>query len=359
MSANSFGQRFVLTSFGESHGPALGAVIDGCPAGVPFDDALLRAALARRRPGQKEPSGQVLVTSRDEPDVPEVLSGIYEGRTLGTPIAILVRNQDARSADYDAIAADPQRRPRRGHADDLWRQKFGHSDPRGGGRSSGRETVARVMGGAVAQMLLRTLHPELVVKGFARQIGPYSLSEADLRELETIAAGADGVDRHAARFPSQAHAQAVTELLASAKRDGKSYGGTAELWLDGVPACLGQPVFHKLKADLALAVMSVGATSGVELGDGAQAAGAEGSRFHASEGDPARYGGIRGGISTGERIRLCATFKPTASVLDVAKKGRHDPCIVPRAIPVLEAMAWLVLADHVLWARSDRAVTPR
>lgn len=356
MSANSFGHHFVITSFGESHGKALGVVIDGCPAGVPFDEELLRRELGRRRPGQKERDGQVLVTSRDEADAPEVLSGVYEGRTLGTPIAILVRNQDAHSADYKDIAADPLNSPRRGHADDLWRRKFGHSDPRGGGRASGRETVSRVMGGAVAKMFLRHQVPTLAVTGFARAIGPYSLDAEELAAIDKQAPTARDIDRYNARFPSEKGTAAIVELLSAAKRDGKSYGGVAELWLDGVPVGLGQPVFHKLKSDLAAAMMSVGATSAVELGEGSAAADAEGSHFHAASSDAAVYGGVRGGISTGERIVLRAAFKPTSSVLDVAKRGRHDPCIVPRAIPVLEAMAYLVLADHALWARGDRAI---
>lgn len=370
MTASSFGQRFVVTSFGESHGPAIGAVIDGCPAGVPFDLDLLHAALRRRRPGQTDASGDVLVSARAEPDAPEILSGVYQGRTLGTPIAMLIRNVDARSGDYaqigSAVDNDPTAAPRRGHADDLWRRKFGHSDPRGGGRASGRETATRVLAGAVAQMLLRTLHPSLHITAFASQIGPLSLSAADRDLLRDRAATLDGahIDSFPARFPSPAQRDAVADLLRAAKRDGHSYGGTAELWLSNVPACLGQPIFHKLKADLAAAMLSIGATCGVEIGAGHAATHAEGSQFHAAPtsdkqaqgfDDESPYGGIRGGISTGERITLRVSFKPTASVLHVAKAGRHDPCIIPRALPVLEAMAALVIADHALWAHTDRA----
>lgn len=352
MSANSFGQRFVTTTFGESHGPALGAVIDGCPAGVPFDLALLRRELDRRRPGTRSPgpTGASITSARAEPDEPEVLSGVYEGKTLGTPIAILIRNQDARPQDYAAIASAP----RTGHADDVWRAKFGHSDPRGGGRSSGRETAARVMAGAVAQMYLRCALPALRVVGFARQIGPFELTDAQLATLWNTPAAELEIDSFPARYPSAEQAAAITELLTAAKRDGKSYGGSAELWIDGVPPNLGQPVFHKLKADLAQAMLSVGATIGCEIGDGVAAAYSEGSSFHRQDDRPQRYGGIRGGISTGERILLRVAFKPTASVLDVARLGRHDPCIVPRAIPVLESMLYLVLADHVLWMQGDR-----
>ena len=349
MSASSFGQRLVITTFGESHGPALGVVIDGCPARVPFDLPLLHRELARRRPGGVTATGDSITSARLEGDEPEILSGVYEGLCLGTPIAMLVRNQDARSQDYAAIA----KQPRTGHADDVWRAKFGHSDPRGGGRSSGRETVARVMAGAVAQMILRQLVPGLRVLGFARQIGPLRMSDAEVEALSQQDLSVADIDAFAARMPQRERSVEVAQLLVEAKQTGRSYGGLVELWLCGVPPSLGQPVFHKLKADLARAMLSVGATSSVELGDGADVKGAEGSVFHRDEARPERYGGIRGGISTGERIVLRVACKPTASVLDVARTGRHDPCIVPRAIPVLEAMAYLVLADHVLWRRTD------
>lgn len=339
MSANTLGHLFRVTTFGESHGPALGAVVDGCPAGVPFDPAFVQAMLDRRRPGQS-----AVVSARDEADTVDVLSGVHDGKTLGTPIAMCVRNRDARPQDYATIATSP----RPGHADDTWRTKRGHVDPRGGGRASGRETVARVMAAAVARLLLAEVAPSLAVVGYARAIGPYSLSDDQAAAVTDTAA----IDRHPTRFPSP-EADAVATLLADAKRDGKSYGGIAEVRIDGAPAGLGQPVFRKLKADLAGAMLGVGATAGVEVGAGFGAATAEGSEFHRRDGG-AHYGGIRGGIATGEPIVVRVAFKPTATVLDEAKRGRHDPCIVPRAIPVLEAMAWLVLADHWLLARTDR-----
>ena len=343
--ANSFGSRLILTSFGESHGGALGAVIDGVPAGVIWDDELLLSQLDRRKPGQS-----AVVSSRTEADKPEILSGVYQGKTLGTPIAMFVRNEDARSIDYKEIAE----KPRVGHADDVWKNKFGHSDPRGGGRASGRETVSRVMGGAVAQMILRTLAPKLKVTGFVRQIGTKSVSENDI-EILSKSPLTYPADSLVARFPSLSQNASVEKLLLDAKNDGHSYGGVAEIWVDGVPPGLGQPVFHKLKSDLAYAYMSLGASTGVELGAGFDATLTEGSEFHSLNlKNDDRYGGLRGGISTGERIVYRVVFKPTSSVLDVAKKGRHDPCIVPRAVPVLEAMTYLVLADHALWARSDR-----
>ena len=348
--ANSFGTRFVVTSFGESHGAALGAVIDGVPSDLKWNAALLERELARRRPGQSK-----VTTSRDESDTPEILSGVFEGVTLGTPIAIIVRNKDARSEDYKEIA----KKPRAGHADDVWRDKFGVSDPRGGGRSSGRETLSRVIGGAVAQMFIASEAPKVRFTGFAREIGGLTLLDSDIK---AIAKGGkkNSVDQFIARFPSRTQEKKVEALLLHAKDKGLSYGGVAEIWIDGLPSGLGQPVFHKLKSDLAAAMMSVGATIGIEFGDGFAASRAEGSQFHEKAGrleaekKGSAYGGIRGGVSTGERIVLRVAFKPTSSVLDVAKKGRHDPCIVPRAIPVLEAMAAMVIADHLLWRRTDR-----
>lgn len=336
MSANTFGERFRLTSFGESHGPALGAVIDGCPAGLVYDEALLRRELERRRPGQSS-----LTTSRQEADEPEVLSGIFEGRTLGTPIAVIIRNTDSRSQDYKGLA------PRAGHADDVWKKKFAHSDPRGGGRSSGRETVTRVIGGAFARMVARELAPAMRVVGFTAQVGDLELTAKDREALATV-----DVDSFPARFPSDKAGEAESRIL-GARENGDSLGGVGEIQIFNPPQSLGQPVFHKLKADLGSAFLSIGATSAVEIGDGVHVSGKPGTQFHSSS-DSEVYGGIRGGISTGETIRVRVHFKPTSSLLDVAKKGRHDPFIVTRAIPVLEAMAWLVMADHLLWAKTDR-----
>lgn len=343
MSANSFGHLFKLTSFGESHGVALGAVIDGCPAGIDWSQDLLISDLERRRPGQN-----AVVSQRAEQDTPEILSGVFENKTLGTPIAMIVRNQDAKSKDYEKI----KNQPRAGHADDVWKQKFGHVDHRGGGRSSGRETVARVLGGSVAKMFLRSLHPALKIQGFANRIGEFCLTES---ERESFFQGGQSVDDFSARFPAQRHLE-VFESLKKAQADGDSWGGQAEIVVKGMPKGLGQPVFRKLKADLASAMLSVGATSGCEFGAGREASSQRGTAFHrAGEAESAaQYGGLRGGISTGENLILKVSFKPTSSILDVAKRGRHDPCIVPRAIPVLEAMVALVLADHVLWSRMDR-----
>ena len=317
MSANQFGNRFVVTTFGESHGVALGVVIDGCPAGVRFDLDLLKADLEKRRPGRVQTT-----SSRNELDIPEVLSGVFENKTLGTPIAVIVRNTDQRSQDYEQI----QTQARAGHADDVWKLKFGHSDHRGGGRSSGRETLCRVIAGSVAQMCLNHLFPQLKIKTQMTQVGPLVVTDQNSQEIEA--------------------------LLLNAKAQGESYGGIAKVEILGLPSGLGQPVFHKLKADLASAVMSIGATQSVEIGDFADVS-QPGTEFHSTQ-NQSQYGGIRGGISTGEKVSLQVTFKPTSSILDVAKKGRHDPCIVPRALPVLEAMVRLVILDHILWQKTDR-----
>lgn len=333
---NSFGQLFRMTSFGESHGVGLGVVIDGCPAGVSFDEEFLQTSLNRRRPGGK------MVSGRKELDQAEVLSGVFAGKTLGTPIAIMVRNVDQRSEDYQEIS----RSPRPGHADDTWKNKYGHSDHRGGGRSSGRETVARVMAGAVAEMFLCENLKDYQAYAYAKKMGPLTC------EPDVLSLSREKIDQHGSRFPDTKQQEKIEELLLGAKKEGKSYGGVAELILQGVPKGLGQPVFHKLRADLAFAMMSIGATAGVEFGEGFSSSDQEGSEFHKMQ-SPV-YGGIRGGISTGEPVCLRVAFKPTSSVMDVAKKGRHDPCIVPRAIPVMEAMASLVIADHLLWQRTDR-----
>lgn len=319
MSANDFGHLFRVTTFGESHGEALGCVIDGCPAGVPFDFELLQTWLDRRKPG-----ASAVVSSRQEPDRVEVLSGVFENKTIGTPIAMMVRNQDARSKDYSLEKVQA----RAGHAADLWHEKFGHSDFRGSGRASGRETVARVMAGAVAQMFAQTQAPKCEILGSIEQLGPWKKSDPDFAEK-------------------------MQSGLVQAKENGESFGGVIALEIKNFPRGLGQPVFHKLKNDLAAAVMSVGAVVGVEFGEGFSSTDQMGSRFHEAD---QSYGGLRGGISTGDPIQMRVAFKPASTLGKMAKEGRHDPAIVPRAVPVLEAMAWLVMADHLLWHRLDQQV---
>lgn len=357
-SANRFGEIFQVTTFGESHGTAIGCVIDGCPAGVTLDSAEIQKALDRRRPG-KAP----WTSARQEPDQVEILSGVHLGKTLGTPIAAIIRNVDARSNDYSEIEAQVQSGAspiRVGHADDLWREKFGHSDVRGGGRSSGRETATRVLAGSIAKQVATQIVPKLRVMAFASSVGPEQLEESSLTSLVQRfgqnAVNTDEIDAFVARFPSQLKGKAVEELLLAAVKEGKSYGGVADVLVSGVPRGIGQPVFHKIKSDLIGAYLSIGATTGAEFGAGFSSTDVEGTQFHKAESssDPKRYGGIRGGIATGEMISARVAFKPTSTVMDTAKKGRHDPCIVPRAIPVLEAMTWLVIADHLLWSRLDR-----
>jgi len=337
MGANTFGERFCVTTFGESHGPALGCVIDGMPANVPFNSELLKKNLERRRPGQSH-----LVTGRNENDEFEILSGVFENKTLGTPIAVMVRNQDQRSQDYDAIKLAS----RAGHADDVWKIKFGHTDHRGGGRSSGRETLSRVIAGSFAQMLVTGLQPQIKISTFASAIGPYSLSSEEMISALNIDAYSMPT-----RFPS-AQAPEVEKLLQEAKVQGESYGGRATLVIQNPGTSLGQPVFHKLKSDLAMAVMSVGATNGVEFGAGFQSQSIKGTQFHRQSQEV--YGGLRGGLSTGESIVMHVSVKPTSSILDTAKAGRHDPCILIRALQVFESMVWLTLADHYLWKRTDQ-----
>ncbi|MCC2678318.1 MAG: chorismate synthase [Pseudobdellovibrio sp.] len=338
MGANRFGQIFQVTSFGESHGPAYGVIIDGCPAGLEFSTETIVQNLQRRKPGQSS-----VTTSRSEEDIPEVLSGVFENKTLGTPICIIVKNKDQRSQDYDKIKNEA----RIGHADDTWKKKYSHVDHRGGGRSSGRETVCRVLAGSVAEMLCKKLVPALKVRAYAYQIGPFTLSDYEKEQLWNI-----NVDEFPTRFPSVKLQDEVVQLLEKAKAQGESYGGQVETQVVGVPAGLGQPVFHKFKSDLASAMISIGATTAFDFGDGFSATLKSGQDFHKEMHSP-NYGGIRGGITTGEKVSFAVGFKPTSSIKDVAKTGRHDPCIVPRAVPVVEAMTWLVLADHILWNRLD------
>lgn len=345
---NSFGHFFRTHTFGESHGPALGVVIDGCPAGVIWREEIINCNLQRRRPGQSD-----IVSARQEIEEFEVLSGVYQNKTLGTPITLIVKNGDAQSQVYLHDNGERKFAPRIGHADDMWLDKFGHVDPRGGGRASGRETLSRVLAGSVAQMFTQQRSPHLRVVSFVHSIGEFVLDERDYEFLQQNGYTPQLWERHPTRMPSEQKNHKAYELLKEAKVQGKSYGGVATVKIFSPPRGLGQPVFAKLKAELAKAFMSVGATSGVEIGAGFEASSQEGSAFHNSKQSEV-YGGLRGGIATGETITFRVAFKPTSSVLDVARQGRHDPCIVPRAIPVLEAMTYLVLADQILWQRLDR-----
>ncbi len=342
---NSFGNQLIMTSFGESHGVAMGVVVDGVPAQVPFDLQILVGDLDKRRPGSRgaDSAKEQIVSQRNESDLPEILSGVFEGKTLGTPIAIIFRNHDQKSSDYESVKANP----RAGHADQVWISKFGIADHRGGGRSSGRETVARVAAGAVAKMILKQLCPHLQVRTYAKQIAGFQLTH---EEIENV--WSKDIEDYEARFPSET-SQEVQTLLLKAKAEGESYGGIVEMQIKGLPIGLGQPVFKKLKADLASALMGIGATTGFEIGEGFQGLNLPGTQFHKDKEGP-QYGGIQGGISNGQPLILRVGFKPTSSILDIAKKGRHDPCIVIRAVPVVEAMVMFVIADHLLWSKTDR-----
>lgn len=343
-----------MTTAGESHGPANVVIVEGCPPGIALEAEDVAVELRRRRPGQS-----ALVSQRSEPDEPEILSGVHEGRTTGTPIAILVRNQDAKSRDYDDIA--DKYRP--GHADFTYDAKYGFRDPRGGGRASARETVARVAAGAVAKRLIAEAFGARVL-GYVVQVG-----DVVARIDDPTAVTPEAVEAFPVRCPDVAAAVRMIELIESVRRDLDSIGGVAEIVATGIPAGLGEPVFDKLKADLAKALFSVPAVVGVEYGSGFAAAAMRGSEHNdVFVADPEirtrsnRHGGILGGISTGMPIVLRAAVKPTSSLpreqetvtrgaepTTIRTRGRHDPCLLPRFVPVAEAMVAIVLADH--WLR--------
>jgi chorismate synthase len=329
MASNSFGEMLRITTFGESHGPALGVVIDGCPAGIPLgiDDFL--PELARRRPGQS-----AVTTARSEQDMPEILSGIFEGKTTGMPIAVIIRNEQQRSQDYEKLRTEF----RAGHADQTYAEKYGHRDHRGGGRSSGRETVARVIAGVVARKILP---PETRIIGHTVKIGPHEAKEF---KPETI-------EQNPVRCADPAVAKQMEAYILDLKARYNSTGGLIEIRVQHPPKSLGDPVFRKLKERLADAVMSIGAVTGFSYGAGFKTAEMRGLDYIA---DPKNFGGMLGGISTGDDLVLTVSVKPSTSVGEVAKTGRHDPCIVPRVIPVVEAMTALVLADCVLMQRAYR-----
>jgi chorismate synthase len=358
MAGSTFGTLFRVTTAGESHGPGNVVVVDGCPPGVPLAVEDLTHDLDRRRPGQSK-----LTTQRKEPDAPEILSGVFEGRTTGTPIAILVRNRDQRSRDYSGI----QDRYRPGHADHVYDAKYGVRDYRGGGRASARETVARVAAGAIAKKLL-AVDAGVRIVGYTRSVGDVDASIADPAAVTEAEVEANPV-----RCPDPQAATRMAELIDAARRDLDSVGGVAELVATGVPAGLGEPVFDKLKADLGKALFSLPAVLGVEYGAGFAAARMRGSesndRYVPGEGpvrtETNRHGGMLGGISTGMPLVLRCALKPTSSIpklqqtvgpdgqpRELSVKGRHDPCLLPRFIPMGEAMVALVLADHHLRQRA-------
>ncbi|HJZ92118.1 MAG TPA: chorismate synthase [Gemmataceae bacterium] len=359
MPANTFGERFRVTTAGVSHGPGYLCIIDGCPAGLPLSGDDLLPDLRRRRPGQSK-----LVTQRDEPDVPEIWSGVFEGRTDGTPIGISFRNDDQRSADYGDIK--DMYRP--GHADYTFDAKFGFRDYRGGGRSSARETLCRVAAGAVAKKILSL--QGIRVLGYVKQVGHVV---ADIPDPAAVTL--DQVESTPVRCPDAAAADKMIELIEEVRKDRDSIGGISELVAAGVPPGLGEPVFDKLKADLAKAMLSLPAVTAFEYGNGFAVAGMRGSQnndpFVPRDGRIAtetnRHGGMLGGITSGMPVVCRVAVKPTSSLprpqktvtreglpAEILTRGRHDPCLLPRFVVMGEAMMALVLVDHWLRHRTTR-----
>ncbi len=358
MAANTFGEIFRVTTFGESHGVALGGIIDGCPAGLEIDLAFIQSELDRRKPGQSK-----IVTQRKEPDEVEFLSGIFEGKSTGVPIGFIVKNDNQKSKDYDHIK--DSFRP--SHADFTYTEKYGNRDHRGGGRSSARETVSRVVAGAIAKLILKKLGVNITA--YVSQVGPLKLdknySQLDLNKTEN----------NIVRCPDEQMAEQMIELIDSIRKEGDTIGGVVTCVVQGTPAGLGEPVFDKLHADLGKAMLSINAVKGFEYGSGFNGLLLRGSQhndeFYNENGKVKtktnHSGGIQGGISNGEDIYFNVAFKPVATIMrdqssidkegnesTVSGKGRHDPCVLPRAVPIVEAMAALVLVDHFLRAKSNK-----
>jgi chorismate synthase len=359
MAGNSFGQAFRITTAGESHGPGNVVIVDGVPAGLPLSTEDMLPDLVRRRPGQSK-----ITTQRKEPDEPEILSGVFEGRTTGTSIAILIRNQDQRPKDY----SDIKDKYRPGHADYTFDAKYGFRDYRGGGRSSARETSVRVAAGAIAKKLLAHWHGVRIV-GYVTQVGSVV---ADVSSPETITL--EQVEANIVRCPDGAAAEKMIALIDEMRKAEDSIGGVSELVATGVPAGWGEPVFDKLKADLGKAFFSLPAVLGVEYGAGFDVATARGSEnndiFATADGNIStlsnRHGGLLGGISSGMPIVFRCAIKPTSSLskpqptvtrdgaaTTIRTTGRHDPCLLPRFVPMGEAMMAIVLADHALRHRTS------
>ena len=357
MSFNSFGHLFRVTTWGESHGPALGATVDGCPPNIPLDAAMLQVWLDKRKPGQNK-----YTTQRQEADQVEILSGVFEGKTTGTPIQLMIRNTDQRSKDYGDIL--DKFRP--GHADITYWQKYGIRDYRGGGRSSARETAARVAAGGVARAALEVLAPEVKILGYMVQMGDKRIDRdrVDLAEIE----------KNPFWTPDAKTAGVWAEYLDKLRKSGNSVGAVVEVMASGVPAGLGAPVYAKLDTDISSAMMSINAVKGVEIGAGMGAAELTGEDnadeiFMGPDGpvySSNHAGGILGGISTGQDVICRFAVKPTSSILkprktitksgedtEIITKGRHDPCVGIRAVPVGEAMMACVLLDHILLHRGQ------
>ena len=348
MSGSSYGTLFKISTWGESHGEGVGVVVDGCPAGLSLKEADIQKELDRRKTGQSK-----VTTTRKETDRIHILSGTFKGKTTGTPLALWVKNQDADSSKYEEI----KNMFRPGHADFTYLMKYGFRDYRGGGRSSARETVGRVAAGAIAKKLLARKRIKII--GYTKQIGPYIAQEIDLKQIE----------KNIVRCPDKKMAQKMVDHILDARKKGDSVGGVVELVIKGVPAGLGEPVFDRLDADLAKAMMSIPAVKGIEVGVGFDAATMYGSecndRYTAKRKrittKTNHAGGIHGGISNGSDIILRLVVKPTSSINKIQNtvttdgektkirvEGRHDPCVSPRAVPIAEAMVALTLVDHLM-----------
>ena len=355
---NTFGQLFRVTTFGESHGGGVGVVIDGCPPRIALSASDIQRELDRRRPGQSE-----IMTQRKERDRAEILSGIFEGKTLGTPIAILVRNEDARPEAYEAM----RETFRPSHADFTYQAKYGIRNWQGGGRASASETIGRVAAGAVARKVLSTFFPELALIAYVAQVHEI------VANIDRATVSLETVECSKMRCPDELATAKMIELIERVRSEGDSVGGVIDCVARNVPAGLGEPVFDKLEADLAKAMLSLPGSKGFEIGSGFRAAQMRGSEHN----DPFekrgerittqsnRSGGIQGGISNGEDIYFRIAFKPTATIAreqntvttageatTLAARGRHDPCVLPRAVPIVETMAALVLCDHALRQRA-------
>ncbi len=349
MAGNSFGEKFKISTFGESHGAAIGVVIDGCPAGHTLDLLQIQQELDRRKPGQSH-----ITSARKEADEFEILSGVFEGKTLGTPIAIIVRNKDAKPADYEYL----KEAYRPSHADYTYEKKYGIRDHRGGGRSSARETIARVIAGAIAKQLLKKKGIEIFA--FVKQVGTIKLNK-HYSELDL-----NNIDKNIVRCPDEATAAEMINAIELVKKEGDTLGGIIQCVIKNVPAGLGEPVFDKLHAVLAHAMLSINAVHGFEYGSGFEGASKKGSENNDEWTNESgkistktnNAGGILGGISTGDDIYFNVAFKPVATILktqqsinskgeqiSLQNEGRHDPCVLPRAVPIVEAMAALVIVN--------------
>lgn len=362
MSGNTFGTLFRVTTFGESHGEALGCIVDGCPAGIEIDADFIQKQMDRRKPGakQKDSSGNEIfnaaVTSRSEADKAEILSGIFEGKSTGTPIAIMIKNTSQKSKDYSNI----MNLFRPGHADYTYQMKYGTRDYRGGGRSSGRETSARVAAGAIAQLILKRFG--ISITAYTKKAAGIEIESVDFSEIEN----------NAMRTPDKKAAALMQEKIEGLRREGNSAGGIVDCVIKGVPAGLGEPVFDKMDALLAQAMLSIGAIKGIEFGSGFDAADSTGKENN----DQMRAGpvfetnnagGILGGISRGDEIKFSLAVKPVPSIFikqktvdtsmnecDLVIEGRHDVCLCPRIVPVVEAMAAITVADLLLRNRASK-----